>query len=305
MKDYFILQYHLLGRKLKEAGIHPWLAHVLLAIAFTGFSWYLFYKTEYAVYIYAALALVLAGKLSEPRRNDFLLICYGNNRYRHLRMLENFIAVLPFIIFLLYQHAWWFAISLALLSTLMALVNFRASVDIRIPTPFYKKPFEFATGFRNSWYVILPAYALTVVAVMVPNFNLGVFAMLVVFGVTLTYYLKPEHPYYVWIFGMTARAFLLEKIKTATGYASLLAFPIALALSIFFPQHIAIVLAFFLLGLANLVCIIVSKYAAYPDELNLSQSIILALCIWLPPLLIIMIPFLFRKSQQRLSQLLP
>jgi hypothetical protein len=174
-----------------------------------------------------------------------------------------------------------------------------------LPTPFYKKPFEFATGFRNTYLLVIAAYALTCIAVSVGNFNLGIFALLLVFAITLMYYAQPEHPYNVWIYSLSARAFLMAKIKTATLYAGFLVLPLILALGIFFPQYMLITLAFTLLGFAYLSCMIVSKYAAYPDELNIMQGILLALCIWLPPLLILMIPYLFRKSQHRLNALLP
>ena len=303
--DYFTLQYHLLNRKFRDAGIRPWLAYNMLTILFAGFSIYLFYKTAYASYVYVAFALVLTGKLSGIGRNDFLKLCFGDSKLKQLRMAENLIVILPFLVFLLYSKAYIMALMLFIMGILMALVNFRTTLNIMIPTPFYRRPFEFPTGFRNTFYLILAAYALIIPAVVVGNFNLGIFALLLVFGVTLTYYMKPEHPYYVWIFGMNARRFLMEKLKTAMAYAGLLVLPVVLVLGVFFPHYITILLAFCLLGFAYLACMIVSKYAAFPDELNIAQGVLLALCIWLPPLLLIMIPFLFRKSQHRLSNLLP
>lgn len=305
VKAYFNLQLELTKRKCQDAGIHPWLAYPLLLLLFSGFSFYLFYKTEYAAYIYILAALAITGKLSEIKRNDFLKICFGKTRAKQIRMAENLLVVFPFIAILLYKQLFLFALVLFIVSALLALVHFRTVVNITIPTPFYKRPFEFIVGFRNTFYVILGAYALTGIAIVVGNFNLGVFSLLLVFGTALTYYMKPELPYYVWIFGMSAREFLVTKIRTAILHVSYIGIPIVLMLFIFFPQHIAISLAFFLLGLAYLVCTIVSKYSAYPDELSISQGIMLALCIWLPPLLIIMIPFLFRKSQHRLRMLLP
>jgi hypothetical protein len=250
-------------------------------------------------------AVALAGKLSESKRIDFLKICFGNFKLKRIRITENLIVTVPFVIFLLFKQQFLFAGILLILTILLALVHFRTTINFTVPTPFYLRPFEFTAGFRNTFYLVLAAYALTTIAVVVGNFNLGVFALLLVFAITLTYYMKPENAYYVWIFNVNSREFLLAKLKTAMLYAGFLVLPILVTLGIFFPQHIVILLAFLLLGLAYLVCMIVSKYAAYPDELSLSQGIMLALCIWLPPLLIIMIPFLFRKSQHRLRHLLP
>jgi hypothetical protein len=231
--------------------------------------------------------------------------CFGNTRLKKLRITENLISVFPLLVFLVYKQLFLFAFALLLLSILIALVHISTKIQFTIPTPFDKKPFEFAMGFRNTYYVVLFAYALTCIAVAVGNYNLGIFALLLVFAITLTYYTQTEHPYYVWIYNYNARTFLMAKIKTGMLYAGFLVLPILLALSIFFPQYMLLLLAFTLLGLAYLVCMIASKYAAYPDELNVTQGILVALCIWFPPLLLIMIPYLFRKSQHRLNALLP
>ncbi|MDR0970750.1 MAG: hypothetical protein LBM67_09470 [Lentimicrobiaceae bacterium] len=148
------------------------------------------------------------------------------------------------------------------------------------------------------------AYALTIIAVSVNNFNLGVFAMLLVFATTLSYYSKPENEYYVWIYNLKPKDFLFSKIKTAMLFSSLLALPIAIALSILYYQNMGLLLLFFLVGWVFLICMIVAKYSAYPDEINMMQGVLLALCLWFPPILIVLIPYLFKQSENRLSSLL-
>ncbi len=304
MKEYFRLQYRMINRRLKDAGVEPLLAYIILIVAFIGLSAYLFHKTEFAGYIYVLFPLMLAGKLSESRRTEFIKLCFGDRKLKEIRILENLIIATPFLIFLIYKQLFVLALVLVILTTLLALANFRTPVSVTIPTPFSKTPFEFTTGFRNSFYLIFAAYALTIIAVSVGNFNLGIFSMLLVFAITLGYYAKPENPYYVWSFSLSPKMFLIHKIKTATLFSSLLALPVALILAIFFPGKIEFMLLFFLVGWAFLVCMIVSKYAAYPDELNLMQAILMSLCVWFPPLLIVLIPYLFFKSQNRLSSLL-
>jgi hypothetical protein len=305
LKNYFGLQLTLLSRRFADAGIAPAIAYAILPLVFIGFSLFLFYKTEYAPYIYMLLALSLTTHLSERRRNVFLKTCFGDAKLKQIRIIENLLIVSPFILFLLYKQLFPLAPGLLMLAMLLALVNLRTSVSMVIPTPFYKKPFEFTIGFRNTFYIFLAAYGLTAIAISVANFNLGIFALLLTFGITLTYYSKPEHPYYVWMHAHDAKGFLFMKIRTALLYVTILAVPIIIALGIGFPEHILILLGFIALGIAYLISMIVSKYAAYPDELNLPQGLLLALCIWLPPMLLIIIPLLFRKSTRRLSHLLP
>ncbi len=292
------------NRRFKDTGFEPILAYLILTIGFVGLSIYLFHKTEFAEYIFLLSALTLISKLSETRRTEFLKICFGDTKLKKIRVTENLIYSLPFLIFLLYKQLFFSVLLLFVLTTILALVNFRTTINFTLWTPFSKRPFEFTTGFRNTFYLFFAAYALTAIAVSVNNFNLGVFAMLLVFATTLSYYTKPENEYYVWTYNVNAKEFLFSKIKTAILFSTSLALPIAIVIAIFYPQNIGILSLFFLVGWAFLISVIVSKYSAYPDEMNITQGILLALCIWFPPILVVLIPYLFKKSENRLSILL-
>ncbi len=304
VKKYFELQYKMTNRKFKDAGFNPLLAYLMLTTLFVGLSIYLFHKTDFAGYIYLLFALTLIGNLSETRRTAFLKICFSDKKLKKIRVSENLICSLPFLIFLLYKQLFLSALLLFVLATILALLNFRTTLNFTIWTPFSKRPFEFTTGFRNTFYIFFASYTLTAIAISVNNFNLGVFAMLLVFATTLSYYSKPENEYYVWTHNLKPNAFLLGKIKIALLFSSSIAFPIAITLAIFNPQNIGILSLFFLVGWAFLIGIIVSKYAAYPNAMNITQGILLALCVWFPPTLIVLIPYLFKKSENRLSSLL-
>lgn len=292
------------NRRFKDTGFEPLLAYLVLTVGFVGLSIYLFIKTEFGEYIFMLSALTLIGKLSETRRTEFLKICFGDTKLKKIRVTENLICSLPFLIFLLYKQLFLSALLLLVLATILALLNFRTTLNYTIWTPFSSRPFEFTTGFRNTFYLFFAAYALTAIAISVNNFNLGVFAMLLVFATTLSYYSKPENEYYVWSFSVNAKDFLFSKIKTAILFSTLLALPIAIVLLTYYSQNIGILSLSFLVGWAFLISVIVSKYSTYPDEMNITQGILLALCIWFPPILVILIPYLFKKSENQLSGLL-
>lgn len=292
------------NRRFKDAGFEPLLAYLFLTVGFVVLSIYLFNKTEFATYIFMLSALTLTGKLSETRRTEFLKICFGNRQLKTIRITENLICSIPFFAFLLYKQLFMSIGLLFTLTTILALVNFRTTFNFTIWTPFSKKPFEFTTGFRNTFYLLFAAYALTIIAVCVNNFNLAVCAMLLVFATTLSYYAKPENEYYVWTFNVKPKEFLFGKIKTAMLFSSSLALPIAIVIAIFHPQNIGILSVFFLIGWAFLISVIVSKYAAYPNEMSITQGIFLVLSIWFPPILVVLIPYLFKKSENRISSLL-
>lgn len=292
------------NRRFNDIGLKPIFAYIVFIIGFFGLSVYLFNKAEFAVYVYLFFAIALIGKLSETQRTEFLKVCFGDAQQKKIRTVENLICSLPFFVFLLYKQLFLFAGLLLVLTTILALVNFRTTLNFTMWTPFSKTPFEFTTGFRNTFYMFFVGYVLTLIAVSVNNFNLGLFAMLLVFATTLSYYTKPENEYYVWIYNQNPRQFLFNKIKTSILFSSSLALPIALVLSIYFYHNIGLILLFFLVGWAFLIAIIVAKYSSYPDEMNIPQGILFVICLWFPPILIILIPYLFRKSENQLSNLL-
>src|SRR5690606_5910601 len=180
MKAYLELQYRMTNRRFKDAGFEPLFAYVLLTVAFVGLSIYLFNKTEFAVYIYLLFALTLIGNISEIRRIEFLKSCFGDTKLKKIRITENLIYSIPFLAFLIYKQLFIFAGLLLILTVILALVNFRTTLNVTIWTPFSKRPFEFISGFRNTFYLFFAAYALTFISFFVNNFNLGVFAMLLV-----------------------------------------------------------------------------------------------------------------------------
>jgi len=183
-------------------------------------------------------------------------------------------------------------------------LNFKTTYHITLPTPFFKKPFEFTVGFRNTFYLLIIAYFLTVMAIISDNFNLGILALILVFLCTLTYYMKPENEYYVWSYRLTPSRFLTTKVRTALLYSSFLIAPIIISLGIFYVQFIGILLIFMLLGYLFLIATISAKYAAYPGELDLARAILLGICFAFPPLLIVIIPFFAHQAVTKLNEIL-
>ncbi len=304
MKDYFFLQYKMANRKLKEAGINPLLGYILGLMTLILISEYFFHKTDFAKYLVVLACLGFLFKLSEKSRTDFLLSTFGNKRKRQLRVIENLIVFIPFAAILIFKNAFYESALLLALSIISATFSFQTFCNFPIPTPFSKNPFEFTVGFRKSFFIFPIAYSLTIIAISVDNLNLGVFSMLLVFLISMTYYTKPENEYYVWIHANTPKTFLLEKIKAATKNVFILDFPVLLSLLFFFPVAFELILLFFVAGIFYLWTIILSKYSAYPQEMNLPEGILIAFSIYFPPLLLAVMPFFFNKSINNLKLIL-
>ena len=304
MKDYFYLQYIMTNRKIKEAGLPPLLGYLFVLIAFVLLSAYVFQKTDFAKYLVILISLSSVFKLSENSRADFLLSTFGDKIKMQIRILENTILCLPFVLLLLYKSCFLEASMLFLSSLLLSLFTLQSAFHFTIPTPFSKNPFEFSTGFRRSFFLFPIAYALTFMAIKVDNFNLGLFSMLLIFLVAMSYYPTPENEFFVWVHADSPKSFLKKKMTVALSYVMLLASPILISLLIFYPMEFEKTLLFLLISVLLLPTIILAKYTAYPTEINFPEVIKIALCLFFPPLFVVMIPYLYFKAGANLKYIL-
>ncbi|WP_396189006.1 ABC transporter permease [Flavobacterium sp.] len=304
MRDYFELQYVLTNRKIKEAGLNPLLGYLLALTAFVLLSGYIFQKIGLAKYLVILTCLSLQLKLSEKKRSDFLLSIFEDKTKIKIRIFENFILCIPFVSILVYKNFLFEATILFFCSIILALFSFHSNFNLTIPTPFSKRPFEFSTGFRRTFFIFPVAYALTVIAINVDNLNLGIFAFLLVFLTSLSYYYKPEQEYYVWIFAETPKRFLKSKVFNAIRNASVLVAPIIISLLIFYPNEFELILLFFIIGLLFICTVILAKYSVYSGEMNIPEGIIIGFSLYFPPLLLVIIPFFYSKSINKLKYLL-
>lgn len=304
MKEYFTLQLRMLNRQLTELGIEPIIGYSVGVFAFVVLSIQLFEKTQYAEYVYLFLALSSVIKLSEISRNDFLKLCFSKIEYMKLRVIENLIIATPFMAFLIFQNKYLTSTLLLLSTVFLATFDFKNKSNFTIPTPFYKHPFEFTVGFRTNFLIFLFAYFLTFMSITENNFNLGIFSLILALIACLNYYVNSEKEFYVWIFSLTPKEFISYKLKNIVQYSTFLCLPIIVSLSIFFSSKIDIILGFQCLGYLFIFTTMLAKYSIFPDKLNIRFGIVFALTVWLPPLLLLIIPYLYIQSTKKLNEIL-
>lgn len=301
MKEYFVLQSKMLNRKLIDFGMPLLLAYSLIPLAFILLSQHLFSESEFAIYVYIFLAGGFISKTSENKRNVFLKSIFPRKRYLTLRIFENVILSSPFLSFLMFKGQFLFVLALGVIAIFLVFFTFRTVANYTIPTPFEQKPFEFVEGFRNTFYLFPMAYFLTFMSISVNNFNLGVFSLVLVDLLCISYYSKPENGYFVWNFNVLPKTFLCEKIKTALAFFTLLALPIVVSLSITFFEDFAVLLVFLVLCNIYLAIIVLAKYSAYPYEMNWPEGLLIAVSLIFPPILLGIIPYFYFKSLKSLK----
>lgn len=304
MKYYFHLQYKMINRSFIEYGMPVILGYLILICAFIFGSKTLFEKVDYAIYVYLLSYLTLVLKLSDVKRNRFLKYCFKSSEYKKIRITENIIIALPFIGFLIYLKDFQFIPVFLIIGTILGSINLKSDYNVTIPTPFSKQPFEFTIGFRNTFYFFLISLFITFKAIEVSNLNLGIASLISILALVFSYYSIPEPSFFVWNYNLTPKMFLIQKIKTSIIYSSYLILPVTIVLGIYFYENLITILSFVFVGYVFLTTIILAKYAAYPDKMNIIQGVLIAFSIYLPPMLVFVIPYFYFQSLKQLKPLL-
>lgn len=304
MQEYFLLQYRMINRHLTEFGIHPILGYLFGTMIFAGLTGYLWYVSTYAPYLYALLGISMTTLLSETGRVNFIRQWFSKRGFQQIRAMENLIVVIPFVIGLLVTRQWLFSLGVVIISLLLSFGSVNSSLNIVLPTPFSRYPFEFAVGFRKNVLAIVFALFLLFMAILYTNANLGLFAVGLVLLVSLSFYMSSEPAYLVWIHHLKPVAFLWHKIKLAIINVTILIIPFAILFVAFFQEYGLYLLILYPLGLLYLVTALLGKYAFFPTMMNLPQGLLIAFSFLFPPMLFFLLPYFYRRCIQQLNPIL-
>lgn len=304
IKEYFKLQYKMTNRHLIEFGINPVIVYLASVFLFYQLSIKLFNDVEYAPVIYTFLSLSFIVKIAQESKINFLKSVFTKADFIKVRLLENFLIAIPFLFFLIYYKELIFSFLLVIISFLFALVNFNSKAKFTLKTPFYKYPFEFCIGFRKTFLVNIFAFFICFMAIKVNNFGLGIFSFLLIQFTCLLFYTEPENKYFVWIYSMNAKEFIRYKFRIIVLYSSILCLPIIINLLIFFPTEYALIIGILCLSYLFILTAMLAKYAAFPDKITIREGVILAFLAWFPPILILVIPYLYLESVKKLNTFL-
>ena len=304
MQYYFNLQFTRIKRWFDAVGLNPLVGVIVSLLLFCLVSFFLFRKTEFASWIYSLLAISTVIKLSDSQRNTQLKLIFNKESRFRVRLIENSLVVIPFLLYLLYEGQIVFSIGLLVITGVLVLIDFRKSTNWILPTPFKRIPFENIAGFRKSILVILLAYFIVIKAIEVDNYNLGVVIFGSIFLIVMSFYAKPEPSYFVWVFADKPVSFLRRKLLDAWICSSVLVTPAFICLLIFFPDRFAISIAVLLVGLVFISSMVLAKYSAFPKEINLPQGILFALSLWFPPMLLFVVPIFYQQSKRSLEKIL-
>ena len=312
-KHYFSWQFKLFSRSIRQFGLTPAVGYVFLASVVIVLPALLWPQKAYFPWIYAAVGLLATNPLHSNGRIEFLKTCYSKRDFLFLHTTENLMFVLPFCFVLLIHKQFLLTFGLLVIAILIALAacwNRKKLNFPPLPTPFSKRLFEFALGFRVSFPLVLFLYYVVLMAIVHDNFNLGIVAVYVIVITCMGYYTTMEPDYYVWLHNDNPKRFLFQKLKTAILYAFALVVVPIVALTVFFSEFIWILLLAILIGFLNLAITILLKYKEFPKPFHIGDGLLLAACVicpLYPPLVLLPIPLtfhLFGKAKQNLNNYL-
>lgn len=301
---YFKLQARRLHRMVVEMGGYPILNYLAIVAGFLVVSLILYFGFKGFGFNYMLIALLVISRRSNAIYNDFLKLTFSNADYYKIRLAENLISALPFLLFLCAVGDFQLGLALLILSMLLVFIKFRVKWQIVIPTPFSKYPYEFIVGFRVTFIVFALAYYLTYISLRFANFGIGIFALLMIPIVCTMFYVKVEDIFYVWIFSYNAKRFLIDKMKVAIVCLLLLCLPIVITLSISHPAQISIILACQTAGLSLICASVLCKYSSFPNEIGKREGLLVFFSIICPILLFFTIPYLLKRSIRSLEGIL-
>jgi hypothetical protein len=211
---------------------------------------------------------------------------------------------MPFLLYLLYRQEFGSASLLLLLSIGLSKSKYKSTLSYTIPTPFYKYPFEFTVGFRNSMFMLFVSFTLSIISIIVANLNLGLFSIALLLLTIISYYTIVEDEYFVWSYRYNPLHFLLHKLKTAWILTTIICSPSILLMCWFYSNDITSILILYGVGRVFIASILLAKYASFPSEINLPIGFLIVFCMTFPPLLLAVIPYLFLKATSNLKQYL-
>ena len=304
MNYYFKLQYQRLLRTSSDNGSNFYLGLLVILTLFSLGSVALVHYFEWASLVYLILQLILLNIIGNRAHFTLLAQLFEKKEHFKIRIIENFIFALPFLVFFMIYNEMQFALMSIIFSLILA-VSKGFSLNARpIPTPFPKRPFEFTSGFRLNWLFIVLVTTVSIIALIVDNVNLGVVCVFLSNLLCIRAYAIHEPKEILWLSNSSPASFLIQKMWTGIFQSLVLTLPFAVTLAFFYPEMALIILIAESLGLLYIVTALLAKYAFYPDETSLTGGFMLAFSILLPPALVITIPYLYTSAKSNLDPIL-
>ncbi|WP_306641117.1 hypothetical protein [Sanyastnella coralliicola] len=304
MKVYFSLLFKISTRAIRQVGLHPVLGALLAVAAFTTLTMVLYAQTAWAGLFMVLFGVYFQSLLMSTQRTEFLELHFGKRQRQRIRLLENSLVGLPFLIVLLASAEWLLCLLFVAVTCVTSFFSFQQVYVRSIPTPFGKSPYEFVVGFRRIWWVLMVAGVLLAIGIGVDNPNLAVSSVVAIQLAIASFYSTPEPDFFVWNSNRSWSAFLKWKLGVMLKNTSLLIAPFSLVFLLVYPENWWVWGIICAVGILLIALVVLAKYAAFPYAISLPHAVIIALCVSFPPLIPLAAAFLSANARKSLKRYL-
>lgn len=303
MEYYFRLQYRILRRSVEETGLPFFMAFVLSLLFFAALYYFLLHYPHLSQIAVPYLALSLLLARSDLQRLEFIQSQFSKSQFHLIRLLENVVVVLPFVILTIVVGYWFSSLLSLVFAAIFAVIKPASGWGKVLPTPFRLYPFEFIVLFRRRLWLLLILIAILSIGMYVDNFNLAVviFAVMILTVAAEVYnVIEPEH--ILWNFSKRRAGFLKHKLYRGCLQFFLVLMPFFIALSVRFTDKLLWLLLSAVVGCLVLILLLFIKYAIYPRQVGLLESFIFVLAAAMPLSLTFLFPYYFIKAKRNLEK---
>lgn len=310
-KEHFNLEFLRLKRHIQATGLHPIrvLILILTLVLFTVVYAHSLSDDSTLIFIYLSTILII-WKASIKSRKQFYSLIYQRKEHRIILLLENLILTSPFwavkILTLNFIET-AFILSISGIFFIVDSISFRMHSKLTIPvipTIFKHSPHEFTVGFRRTFPLYIFILGVLTKAWQVENFNLGIATLAISVLLCSSFYSKHEPAYFLCIQSRNAKNFIHHKLIQAIKNSFILSLPCLSCLVLWDARMWWFILLIFCACLLFVLTSVVTKYSTYPTEFNLSQTILLVICLLLAPIMLVVFPWHYMKAINNLKPLL-
>lgn len=304
MRYYFLLQYRRMLRFFGANGLNPIIGVSLVVAVFIALSYYLIHQIEYGEWYLALIGLGLSFQASSENHRDFLLSLFNKSAVLKIRFAESLLICSPFMLIEIANANWGVSCVIFVVVVLLPLVPISNRKNVAIPTPFGKLPYELPVGFRSTILAFPLAVAPVLIGLQVNNPNLMMASFLILTLAIMSFGYQPEPKEYIWMHQRSPSQFLWYKLRLTLIASQSILLPFSTLLIVLSSADWIIVILIHLIATLFILALRLAKYSAYPNEIGVAQALLLGLCFWFPPLLLVVVPKFFKDGKQRLTPLL-
>lgn len=305
MNYYFQLQITRIKRWFDNIGIPPVIGLIGGSILFVIFAQLLFHKVSYAALLLACFGLSLVIRLSSAKRNELIHLLFGKRKSQQIRVIENLIVAAPFTAYLMYEQQWWMSLAMLGGSIGLALITFNQSFNLAIPTPYKRLVFEYTVGFRIYLWLIIVLYYIFAQSILVQNFSLSMFCLLVFSLLGMSFLMVQEHRYFIWLYTKSTHEFLLHKVGRSAIAVSVITVPLLVMMLYTYRDQWLLIVGAYILGIIYQAYGLLAKYSSYPRHMSPVQAILFIVSLLFLPLIPLLSISYYRRTEKTLIQLLP